>query len=89
METLGSAKCLVIGQVVLQSEVIARLTSSAATSQDPVTVLADLHSLPLEMQNILRSVLTASLSRVWVLFTAAAGLYLLVGFLIRHKTVLR
>jgi hypothetical protein len=86
METLGSAVGLVIGLFVLQNELIARLTSSTDILQDPATVLAGMSSLPFEIQRILRKILAASLSRVWVLFTATAGSCLLVSFLVRHKT---
>lgn len=89
VRTLGSGIGLVVGQVVLQNELITQLANSADISQDPITVLSDLSSLPLEMQEVLRPILTASLSRVRVLFTATAGLCLLVSFLIRHKRMLR
>ena len=86
METLGSAVGLVIGLFVLQNELIARVASSTDILQDPATVLAGMSSLPFEIQRILRKILAASLSRVWVLFTATAGSCLLVSPLIRHKT---
>jgi MFS family permease len=89
LETLGSAVGLVVGLFVLQNELIARLASSAITSQDPTTALARMTSLPLEIQEILRTILAASLGRVWILYTAAAGLCLLISFLIRHKTSAR
>jgi MFS family permease len=89
METLGSAVGLVVGLFVLQNEMIVRLASSAVTSQDPATMLARMSSLPLEIQEILRTILAASLSRVWTLCTAAAGSCLLISFVIRHKTSAR
>jgi hypothetical protein len=64
VETLGSAVGLVIGLFVLQNELIARLASSSDSSQDPATVLAVMSSLPSETQEILRTILAASLSRV-------------------------
>ena len=78
-----------VGQVVLQNELTTRLVISADLSQDPATVLADMGSLPFEMREVLRTVLTASLSRVWTLCTAAAGSCLLISFVIRHKTSAR
>ena len=89
METLGSAVGLVVGLFVLRNELIARLASSADVSQDPATVLTGMGPVPLKSQEILRTILMASLSRVWVFYTAAAGLCLLISFLIRHKTSAR
>jgi EmrB/QacA subfamily drug resistance transporter len=92
--TMSSAIGLVIGQVVLQNELRNRLKGpdTAGIPQDlldrvakQVTALADLKGLPLEMQDVLRKILTDSLSRVWIVFTATAGMCLLVGFLIGHK----
>lgn len=85
VKTLGSAVGLVIGLFVLQNELIARLASSTDMLQDPATLLAGPSSLPLEIQEILRTTLAASLGRVWILFTATAGSCLLVSLLIRHK----
>jgi hypothetical protein len=92
--TMSSAIGLVIGQVVLQNGLRNRLKGpdTAGIPQDlldrvaeQVTALADLKGLPLEMQDVLRKILTDSLSRVWIVFTTTAGMCLLVGFLIGHK----
>lgn len=94
--TMSSAIGLVIGQVVLQNELGTRLEGSdtAGIPQEvldrvakQITALYDLDALPLGMQEVLREILTASLSRVWIVFTATAGMCLLVSFLIRHKTL--
>jgi MFS family permease len=94
--TMSSGIGLVIGQVVLQNELRIRLASPDTVGipaelldrvAKQVTVLSDLDTLPLEMQEVLRTILTASLSRVWTVFTATAGLCLLVSFLIRHKAL--
>jgi hypothetical protein len=86
----------VIGQVILQNELRIRLESPDTVGipaeildsvAKQVTVLVDLDTLPLEMQEVLRTILTASLSRVWTVFTATAGVCLLVSFLIRHKAL--
>jgi MFS family permease len=94
--TMSSAIGLVIGQVVLQNELRHRLKSpdTAGIPQEfleraakQVTALADLDGLPLGMQEVLRNILTASLSRVWIVFTATAAMCLLASFLIRHKSL--
>jgi len=94
--TMSSAIGLVIGQVVLQNELRHRLMSpeTAGIPQElldrvakQVTALADLDGLPLEIQDVLRNILTASLSRVWIVFTATVAMCLLVSSLIRHKTL--
>jgi MFS family permease len=94
--TMSSGIGLVIGQVVLQNELRIRLASPDTVGipaellgrvAKQVTVLSDLDTLPLEMQEVLRTILTGSLSRVWTVFTATAGLCLLVSFLIRHKAL--
>jgi hypothetical protein len=93
---MSSAIGLVIGQVVLQNELRHRLKSpdTAGIPQEfleraakQVTALADLDGLPLGMQEVLRNILTASLSRVWIVFTATAAMCLLASFLIRHKSL--
>jgi hypothetical protein len=94
--TMSSGIGLVIGQVVLQNELRIRLESPDTVGvpaeildsvAKQVTVLVDLDTLPLEMQEVLRTILTASLSRAWIVFTATAGVCLLVSFLIRHKAL--
>lgn len=92
--TISSGMGLVIGQVILQNELRLRLRSPDTAGipaefldhvAKQVTVLADMKTLPLPMQEVLRTILTASLSRIWIVFTAAAGMCLLVSFLIKYK----
>lgn len=94
MRAMSSGVGLVVGQVVLQNQLQTHLAGAAATAGIPqaltdrvlkeVTALSDISGLPAGQQEVLREALRASLSRVWMMFTATAGACLLVTLLIRH-----
>lgn len=93
MRTMSSGVGLVVGQVVLQNQLQAHLSDAAAAGipqafvdrvLEEVTALSDISGLPVGQQEVLREALRASLSRVWIMFTATAGACLLVSLLIRH-----
>ena len=88
-QTLGSVIGLIIGQALLQDGLITRMAHAVEGNPDPVTLLADLDSLPLELQIVLRPILTASLRLVWQFFTITAGMCLLASFLIKHNAPAR
>jgi hypothetical protein len=82
-----------MGQVLLQTQLQSHI-SGTATSEIPqgvldrireeVTALASISDLSAGQQDSLREALSASLSRVWIMYTATAGACLLVSLLIKH-----
>jgi hypothetical protein len=93
MRTISSGIGLIMGQVLLQNQLQSHI-SGTATSEIPqgvldrireeVTALASISDLSAGQQDSLREALSASLSRVWIMYTATAGACLLVSLLIKH-----
>jgi MFS family permease len=93
MRTISSGIGLVMGQVLLQNQLQSHISGRATLwiphgvldrIREEVTALASISDLSAGQQDSLREALGASLSRVWMMYTATAGACLLASLLIKH-----